>query len=65
MTKQVNVIVPESLARRIKSDAALIGVTLNDYGRIAFEQFLSKGIANRRVNLDGAKRKTVGRKISN
>ena len=64
MTKQVNVILPENLARRIKSDAAALGVTLNDYGKIAFELFLQKPIANRRTNLDGAKRKIVGRRVS-
>ena len=64
MTKQVNVELPENLARRIKADAASLGVTLNDYGKTAFELFLQKPVANRRVNLDGAKKKTVGRKVS-
>lgn len=63
-TKQLNVELPEVFARRIKADAAAMGVTLNDYSRIAFELFLSKPVANRRVNLENEKRKTVGRKIN-
>ena len=62
MKKQFNIELPEQFARRIKADAALLGVPLNEYGRIAFQQFISKSAACRRANLDGAKRKTVGRK---
>ena len=63
MLKQVNVALEEGLARRIKADAASLGIPLNEYGRLAFEQFISKSVASRRVNAGDAKRKTVGRKL--
>jgi len=63
MTKQINVTLPETLARRIKSDAANLGIPLHEYGRLAFENFISKPVASRRVIADGATRKTVGRRI--
>lgn len=63
MTKQINFEIPEPLARKVKANAAIEGVSMNDWGRIAFEQFLGKPAAARRVNLEGAKKKIVGRKI--
>jgi len=63
-TKQVNIEIPETLARAIKSDAAALGITLNEYGRTAFEAFISKKAAARKVLFEGAKRKILGRKLA-
>lgn len=60
-TKQVNVELPEPLSRRIKADAALLGISLSEYSRVALELFLAKPVANRRVNCSDAKRKISGR----
>lgn len=64
MTKQVNIELPEEFAREIKADAALFGVTLNDYGRVALELFKAKNKLARASNLEGAKRKIVGRPVA-
>lgn len=64
-TKQVNAELPEPLSRRIKSDAAALGVTLNAYAAQAFEHFLALSIAQRRVHLSEKKqRKILGRKLA-
>ena len=63
MFKQLNVALPENLARKIKADAAALGIPLNEYGRMAFEQFIGKSVASRRVDAETAKHKTVGRKV--
>lgn len=64
-TRQVNAELPEPLSRRIKADAAALGVTLNAYAAQAFERFLAMSIAQRRVYL-GEKRqkKILGRKLA-
>jgi predicted HicB family RNase H-like nuclease len=64
-TKQVNAELPEPLSRRIKSDAAALGVTLNAYAAQAFERFLSMSVAQRRIYLSEAKQKKIlGRKLA-
>lgn len=62
LTKQLNVELPESEARRIKMDAVALGVTLNEYALRAFQAFLSKNKAQRGCHF--SKRKIMGRKIS-
>ena len=63
ITKQVNVELPETDAKRIRIDAIEMGVTLNEYATRAFRAFLSKNAGQRRVHFDGAKRKVIGRKL--
>lgn len=63
-TKQVNTELPEPLTRRVKSDAAALGVTLNAYVAQAFEHFLAMSVAQRRIYLSERKqRKILGRKL--
>jgi hypothetical protein len=63
-TKQVNAELPEPLSRRVKSDAAALGVTLNAYAAQAFERFLAMSVAQRRIYLGERKqRKITGRKL--
>lgn len=63
ITKQVNVELPESDAKRIRIDAIEMGVTLNEYAARAFRAFLAKNTGQRRVHFDDAKRKVLGRKL--
>lgn len=63
ITKQINVELPESEAKRIKKDAIEMGVTMNEYALQAFSAFLTKNIGQRRVHFTG-KKKIVGRKIA-
>lgn len=65
MVKQLNVEIPETLVKRIKLDAVDLGVSLNEYGRQAFERFLSMKKLQRRVYFaDQRQRKIYGRRIS-
>lgn len=63
-TNQLNVRLPEDLAKRVKIDAIEIGVPLAEYAAGAFGAFLAKNIGQRRCHFDGVRRKVMGRKIS-
>jgi hypothetical protein len=64
-TIQLNVEVSEEIGRRIKKDAVEMGVSLAAYAAVAYENFLSKPIASRRVYFDRKKHgKRMGRKIA-
>lgn len=60
--KQFNVELPGALAKRVKKDAIEMNVSLVDYSRQAFEAFLGKPIASRRIHFDSRK-KLTGRRI--
>ena len=63
MTEQFNFEIPAGLARAARMDIADLGVTKNDYGRMALESFLSMGKRTRHQYFNGSKKKTVGRKV--
>lgn len=63
ITKQLNVELPESDAKRVRIDAIEMGVTLNEYATRAFRAFLAKNKGQRSVHFSDAKRKIMGRKI--
>lgn len=63
-SKQLNVELPAELATRVKVDAVKHGVPLNEFARIAFEQFLARPIDTRRTCLATSKRKITGRKVT-
>lgn len=63
MTKQVNVEMMDTEAKRIRKDAIEMGVTMNEYARQAFSSFLSKNIAQRRLAFEEVKKKVLGRRI--
>ena len=61
---QLNVELDETEAKRIKKDAVELGVTLAAYASQAFQSFLQKPIATRRIYFaDKRHRKVMGRKI--
>lgn len=63
--KQVNVELPETLARRVKADAAALGVLMSAWSQQAFEHFLAMPVASRRVSLGArGQRKIMGRKLA-
>lgn len=64
MTTQFNVTLPKTVAKRVRKDSVEMNVPLGEYASVAFEHFLTKPVASRRVAFDDVKPKTVGRKLS-
>lgn len=61
---QLNVNLNQTDAKRVKRDAVALGVTLSAYAAQAFQNFLAKPVAVRRVYFEKKHRKIVGRRIN-
>lgn len=54
--KQINVGIPEELARRVKMDAVRLEVPLNVYTSRALAKFIERPIEHRRASVAGSRR---------